>query len=77
MHQRAYEGQCTAEENRHTSAKSPIRHPKLTLFALALGTFAIGTGEFGSNGIIQLFASNRTCRSRSRRTRSPRTPSGW
>ncbi|WP_431914520.1 MFS transporter [Nonomuraea jabiensis] len=58
MHQRAYEGQCTAEEDRHISAESPIRHPKLTLFALALGTFAIGTGEFGSNGIIQLFASD-------------------
>jgi DHA1 family inner membrane transport protein len=29
----------------------------LTLFALALGTFAIGSGEFGSNGIIQLFSS--------------------
>ncbi|MFI7134803.1 MFS transporter [Nonomuraea sp. NPDC050153] len=58
MHQRAYEGQCAAEENRHTSAKSPNRNPKLTLFALALGTFAIGTGEFGSNGIIQLFASD-------------------
>ncbi|MFC0552533.1 MFS transporter [Planotetraspora thailandica] len=26
--------------------------------ALALGTFAIGTGEFGSNGIIQLFAAD-------------------
>ncbi|MEU7928235.1 MFS transporter [Micromonospora sp. NPDC049801] len=35
-----------------------MRHPKLTLLALALGTFAIGTGEFGSNGIIQLFASD-------------------
>ncbi|MFJ6088434.1 MFS transporter [Streptomyces sp. NPDC092369] len=58
MHQRAYAGQCTAEEKRHTFAKSPIRHPKLTLFALALGTFAIGAGEFGSNGIIQLFAAD-------------------
>ncbi|MEW1838305.1 MFS transporter [Nonomuraea angiospora] len=58
MHQRAYEGQCAAEESRHTSVKSPSRNPKLTLFALALGTFAIGTGEFGSNGIIQLFASD-------------------
>jgi DHA1 family inner membrane transport protein len=28
------------------------------LLALALGTFAIGTGEFGSNGIIQLFAAD-------------------
>jgi hypothetical protein len=30
----------------------------MTLVALALGTFAIGTGEFGSNGVIQLFASD-------------------
>ncbi|WP_066363047.1 MFS transporter [Herbidospora mongoliensis] len=58
MHGRAYAGQCTAEETRHTTAGSPIRNPRLTLFALALGTFAIGTGEFGSNGIIQLFASD-------------------
>ncbi|MFG1917506.1 MFS transporter [Micromonospora sp. NPDC048898] len=58
MHQHAYEGQCTAEEARHASTKPTIRHPKLTLLALALGTFAIGTGEFGSNGIIQLFASD-------------------
>lgn len=58
MHQHAYEGQCAVEEKRHTTATSPIRNPKLTLFALALGTFAIGTGEFGSNGVIQLFASD-------------------
>lgn len=58
MHQHAYDGQCAAEENRHTLATSTVRNPKLTLFALALGTFAIGTGEFGSNGIIQLIASD-------------------
>ncbi|MEX3106367.1 MULTISPECIES: MFS transporter [unclassified Streptomyces] len=58
MHQRAYGGQCAAEEKRHTSAKSPIRNPRPTLFALALGTFAIGAGEFGSNGVIQLFAAD-------------------
>ncbi|MFE5331333.1 MFS transporter [Embleya sp. NPDC056575] len=58
MHQHAYEGQCSAEEHRHTLAKSHSTNPKLTLFALALGTFAIGAGEFGSNGIIQLFASD-------------------
>ncbi|MFK3979620.1 MFS transporter [Micromonospora sp. NPDC050397] len=58
MHQRAYADQCSAEEERHTAARSPIRNPRATLFALALGTFAIGTGEFGSNGIIQLFASD-------------------
>ncbi|KUN29574.1 permease [Streptomyces antibioticus] len=58
MHQHAYDSQCTAEENRHTLATTTIRNPKLTLFALALGTFAIGTGEFGSNGVIQLIASD-------------------
>ncbi|GAA0984642.1 MFS transporter [Acrocarpospora macrocephala] len=58
MHTRAYEDQCAAEEKRHSSAKPPVGNPKLTLFALALGTFAIGTGEFGSNGIIQLFAAD-------------------
>ncbi|MET7862748.1 MFS transporter [Micromonospora taraxaci] len=42
----------------HEGRSAPVRRPKLTLFALALGTFAIGTGEFGSNGIIQLFASD-------------------
>ncbi|MEO3929082.1 MFS transporter [Micromonosporaceae bacterium B7E4] len=58
MHQQAFEGQCTAAEPRHSSASTPIRNPTLTLFALAFGTFAIGTGEFGSNGIIQLFAAD-------------------
>ncbi|GAA1419630.1 MFS transporter [Catellatospora coxensis] len=58
MHKHAYEGQCAAEERRRTAAKPATRGPKRTLFALALGTFAIGTGEFGSNGIIQLFASD-------------------
>jgi len=58
MRNRAYERQCTAGESRHTAATKPIRHTGLTLFALALGTFAIGTGEFGSNGIIQLFSSD-------------------
>ncbi|MGW4463761.1 MFS transporter [Micromonospora sp. NPDC004704] len=58
MHRHAYEGQCAAESGRHTVAMSPIRNPRLTLFALALGTFAIGTGEFGSNGIIQLFSAD-------------------
>nr|BFF21328.1 hypothetical protein GCM10025730_48490 [Promicromonospora thailandica] len=58
MHQQAFEKQCTAEEKRHDQATTSIRNPRLALFALALGTFAIGTGEFGSNGIIQLFAAD-------------------
>ncbi|ONH59849.1 MFS transporter [Frankia sp. CcI49] len=58
MHQRAYEAQCTAEENRRTPESPSVGNPRLALFALALGTFAIGTGEFGSNGVIQLFAAD-------------------
>ena len=57
MHTAAYRAQCEAEERRHDSTRDGPR-AGLTLFALALGTFAIGTGEFGSNGVIQLFASN-------------------
>ncbi|GAA1034077.1 MFS transporter [Virgisporangium ochraceum] len=55
MHRHAYHEQCVAAEGTHTPA---VRSPRLALFALALGTFAIGTGEFGSNGIIQLFADD-------------------
>lgn len=55
VHLKAYENQCAAEEGRHTTATTR-RGP--TLLALTLGTFAIGTGEFGSNGIIQLFADD-------------------
>ncbi len=53
----AYRAQCEAEEERHTP-ECATRSTRLTLLALALGTFAIGTGEFGSNGIIQLFAAD-------------------
>jgi MFS transporter, DHA1 family, inner membrane transport protein len=61
MHAHAYHAQCRAEEDRHTRAQEPAqsqRQVRLTLFALALGTFAIGSGEFGSNGVIQLFAAD-------------------
>ncbi|MDN3027972.1 hypothetical protein [Streptomyces sp. S.PB5] len=57
MHEKAYAQQCRAEEGRHTAATTRVRHRGRVVFALALGTFAIGTGEFGSNGIIQLFSS--------------------
>ncbi|ROO87250.1 DHA1 family inner membrane transport protein [Actinocorallia herbida] len=50
MHQQAFDDR--RERGRHT------RDPRPVLFALALGTFAIGTGEFGSNGVIQLFAAD-------------------
>lgn len=57
MHHHAYSAQCAAEEGRHSGADSGP-NVKLTLFALALGTFAIGSGEFGSNGIIQLLSDD-------------------
>ena len=57
MHTQAYAAQCRAADTQlpRPAGKPPNR--TLTLLALALGTFAIGTGEFGSNGIIQLFAA--------------------
>ncbi|MFG1884679.1 MFS transporter [Micromonospora sp. NPDC049102] len=57
IHDEPDEPQRDAPAQRATAARSGPR-PKLTLFALALGTFAIGTGEFGSNGILQLFAAD-------------------
>lgn len=57
MHQHAYAAQCQAEERRHTP-ESGTRDVRLILLSLALGTFAIGSGEFGSNGVIQLFADD-------------------
>ncbi|WP_243060318.1 MFS transporter [Nocardioides sp. SR21] len=56
MHDHAYEGQCRSAERRHRPEVD--RRTTLILLALALGTFAIGSGEFGSNGIIQLFADD-------------------
>lgn len=58
MHQHAYAAQCAAEEARCTDTDRSRPNVKLTLFALALGTFAIGTGEFGSNGIISLLSDD-------------------
>ncbi|CAN7300605.1 MFS transporter [Rhizobium sp. LjRoot30] len=40
------------------SADSDARSQRLTLLALALGSFAIGTSEFASMGIIQLFSDS-------------------
>jgi len=53
----AYAAQCAQAESRHETGQEP-RRGRLILFALAFGTFAIGTGEFGSNGIIQLFSAS-------------------
>ncbi|MEV4539241.1 MFS transporter [Asanoa sp. NPDC049518] len=57
MHRHAYAPQCAAEESRPRGS-ARLRRPRLTLLALALGTFAIGTGEFASNGILQLFSAD-------------------
>ena len=57
MHEHAYLAQCDAEEARHRPRETE-RSVMLMLVALALGTFAIGSGEFGSNGIVQLFAED-------------------
>ena len=57
MHEHAYKAQCDLEERRH-QAQAAERSVALTLLALALGTFAIGTGEFGTNGVVQLIAAD-------------------
>jgi DHA1 family inner membrane transport protein len=48
----------TATPDRALRAARPARSAKLALLALALGTFAIGTGEFGTNGIIEIYAED-------------------
>lgn len=57
MLQKAYAAQCAAEDVRHANVAEQ-RNRRLILISLALGTFAIGSGEFGSNGIIQLFSAD-------------------
>jgi DHA1 family inner membrane transport protein len=50
-----YRAECEeADANCGERRARPAR--RWALLALALGTFGIGTGEFGSNGILQLFA---------------------
>jgi len=53
----AYAAQCSDAEATHTPAAASRRAKGLTLLSLAFGTFAIGTGEFGTNGIIELYAA--------------------
>jgi MFS transporter, DHA1 family, inner membrane transport protein len=55
MWQHAYHAQCTAVDERSPDRG---RHPAsaLTLFSLAFGSFCIGTSEFASMGVLQLFA---------------------
>ena len=52
----AYEPQCRSAKAHCTDAKQ-IGRRRLTLLALALGTFCIGTSEFASMGMLQLFAA--------------------
>lgn len=53
----AYEPQCASMEA-HCSDPRQLDRRTLTLLALALGTFCIGTSEFASMGILQLFAAS-------------------
>ncbi|WP_109476287.1 MFS transporter [Paraburkholderia sp. C35] len=57
MHEKAYEAQCQTVKV-HCTQESESRRRGLTLFALSLGSFCIGTSDFASMGIIQLFASS-------------------
>ncbi|QWW69938.1 MFS transporter [Rhizobium sp. WYJ-E13] len=57
MFQKAFEPQCRAVATHCTDA-AQHRRRGLTLFALALGSFCIGTSEFASMGVLQLFAES-------------------
>src|SRR5262245_3992421 len=56
MFAKAYEAQCRATKLAPSSA--PHESKALALFALALGSFCIGTSEFASMGVIQLYADD-------------------
>ncbi len=57
MHEKAYEAQCKSVTV-HCTKASEFRTRGLALFALALGSFCIGTSEFASMGVLQLFAGS-------------------
>ncbi|MDQ0512369.1 MFS transporter [Ancylobacter amanitiformis] len=57
MLDKAYRGQCAAVKV-HCTDEAQRRNRGLTLFALALGSFCIGTSEFASMGILQLFSAS-------------------
>jgi len=57
MHEKAFEAQC-ATVHVHCQDRSQQARRALTLFALALGSFCIGTSEFASMGILQLFSAS-------------------
>jgi DHA1 family inner membrane transport protein len=54
---KAYEAQCAAVKV-HCTNPAEQSDRLFTLFALAFGTFCIGTSEFASMGIIQLFSES-------------------
>lgn len=55
MHEKAYEAQCRA--TKFAPSGVPRERRTLALLTLALGSFCIGTSEFASMGIIQLYAA--------------------
>ncbi|MEI5667882.1 MFS transporter [Bosea sp. CCNWLW174] len=57
MLDKAYRGQCAAVKV-HCMDEAQRAKRGLTLFALALGSFCIGTSEFASMGILQLFSAS-------------------
>lgn len=57
MLDKAYRGQCAAVTV-HCTDEAQRRKRGFTLFALALGSFCIGTSEFASMGILQLFSAS-------------------
>lgn len=57
MHEKAFEAQCAAV-GEHADDPKVRRRCNLTLFSLALGSFCIGTSEFASMGILQLFSAD-------------------
>jgi len=56
MFGKAYEAQCRATKLAPSNA--PHENRTLVLFALMLGSFCIGTSEFASMGIIQLYSAD-------------------
>ncbi|MBV8662203.1 MAG: MFS transporter [Hyphomicrobiales bacterium] len=57
MHTQCYDTQCASVKVHCTNPAEQSKR-RLTLFALAFGTFCIGTSEFASMGIIQLFSAS-------------------
>jgi MFS transporter, DHA1 family, inner membrane transport protein len=57
MHDKAYAAQCASVKT-HSANALEQRSRGFTLFALALGSFCIGTSEFASMGILQLFSAS-------------------